>query len=223
MTEKAKTKKNMFIWVRLESKSNDGYGLTSIRSWYADCVYDNIMSKKAKKGILKEIENSMTDMDKKGILSIGSRNIDKPKSHEECIKGRWDGSEDIIREIEGIVIRSHSNKDDFKTGLNFKEPHRIENKVDFPTSNKEDVIIGYKDKCSYCGEYLDESYNVVYKYGEVHLALNKGEYNGEIYSIEILTNKDKIADMNLNPTQDYVHIELGNQNAYITKDTKIPI
>lgn len=144
----------------------------------------------------------------------------KEYTHKNCIE-----DEEIIREIQGIGIKNYNsfNYSDHIINLNTPFPDKD---VNFPTSEKEEIIITYKDKCNECGEYLGESYNIVYKYESVRFGLNSGEHNGRIHSFKILDDINEIDEAGLDPTQKYVYLELSGYHApfkdidkiYIQKD-----
>ncbi len=135
------------------------------------------------------------------------------------------GYDEIHREIQGIGIKNYNPFNfcgDHMISLNTPFPDRD---VEFPLSEKEELIITYKDKCGECGEYVGESYNIVYKYESIHFGLNSGEYNGRIHSFRILDTKE-IDEVGLDPTLQYIYLELSGytkpfnnlEKIYIQKD-----
>lgn len=196
-------KKNLFIHIYLKGESN---GLKLINNCKMDCFYDDNLDKKARHHIIDKISNNIKSMDSK-MKPIGF-NMGNPiiENHQECIEN--DEEIEIVREIQVIAIRTDLNNDDFITGLDFKKPILINNKVEFPMDNKEELVIEFKDKCAGCGEYLGESYNVVYKYENVHLSLNT-HYGGRINDFKIMDIKE-IDKTNLDITKQYIYLELSD-------------
>lgn len=120
------------------------------------------------------------------------------------------GYDDVYREIQGIAIKNHSTyTGDHVINMNTFFP---EKDVEFPASEEEEIIITYKDKCLNCDEYVGEPYNIVYKYKSVYYCLNT-EYNGRIHSFKALEDVNEIDNLDLNPTQKYVCLELSGYHA----------
>lgn len=125
-------------------------------------------------------------------------------------------SDDIVREIQGIGIKNYAtyNGDHI---INFNE-YPLDKDVGFPVSEKEEIIISYKDRCMMCDEYLGEPYNIIYKFKETILKLNKGEYNGQIHAFRLL-NDVETDEVGLDPLERYICLELVDytEKIYIQK------
>lgn len=213
-------KKNLFVYIYLKGVSN---GLKLINNWKMDCFYDNNLDKKARRHIIDEISNSIKSMDSK-MRPLGL-NMGNPiiENHQECIEENEEI--EIVREVQGVVIRSNDlTCSDFITGLDFKNPMVINKEVEFPMDNKEEIIIEFKDKCAGCGEYLGESYNVVYKYKSVCLSLNT-DYGGRIHSFRTMDIKE-IDEAGLDASRQYIYLELSdydNPHPFSNKIIKVYI